>query len=141
MCKKTDLKLVRYVTHTIGRGNNGIVKMIPTGLRRGNGMDALLSRRVRAHGLDSHGSVVARGSRMLITLPKNINALSRVFRMVTTTSVKCRRGGIVFCGRRNFCSRLLGTLRALRSGNFTQRPFSACCRMTGALGRLGRGVG
>lgn len=140
VCNNTDLKLVRYVTRTMGAGNKRVVNMIPTGLRRGKGIDALPSHVVRARGLDSHGSVVMRRSSVLLTLPKNMNALSRVFRIVTTTSVNCRRGGIIFCGIGNFCSALLTTLGRVRDGKFTHRPFSACCSVTGAPRRLGRVV-
>lgn len=103
-------------------------------------MDACPSRVVTARSLDSHGSVVLRRSSMLITLPNNVNALSRMFRIVTTTSVNCRRGGIVFCGTSNFCGPLLTILDRLRAEKFAHRPLSSCCRMTGAFGRLAVGV-
>lgn len=102
ICKNTGVKLVRYVTGTTGSGNSVVVKIVPAGLRRHKQTDSLISIAFHASGLDSHGSIVLGRSSMIVTLPKKINALSRIFRMVTTTALSCRHGGMVFCGVGNF---------------------------------------
>lgn len=86
----------------MGTGNNEAVNIIPALMRQKNEAFPSLSVRVPYSGLDSHGSLVLTRNSVFMTLPNNINALSRVFAVTTTRAVNCRRGVIVLCGVGNF---------------------------------------
>ncbi len=102
ICKNTGSKLVRYATHKIGSTNNQIINVVPQVLRSRQEIDTCISRTIPYRSLGSHGTVVIRQDSMLITLPKNVKALSRVFAIVTTRDVNCRRGGIILFSLCNF---------------------------------------
>ncbi len=106
---------------------------MPHVVRQRGAETACLSISVPIRALSSEGSVVVSCTSVTVTLPKKVNALSRVFALLSTRAVKCRDGEIVVCGLSRFCSAAVTLLRRLRRRNVLHNNVTSFVSVTCAL--------
>lgn len=81
ICNNNTIKLVKVITSTTLTTNNRIVKVVPRDLGSGRvNRDNLAHLRIISN-VRTHGTQVTRLDSTFVTLPNNLNALRRLFRI------------------------------------------------------------